>query len=291
MVMMHKLLGVLIISMLLFSCRKDSDKEEVCFPELNMAKGDRFSMKMEIEQDLESESNGAPIFIEQYFTFDILSEVDSVSADAQSYVLSNMYQRISMHQQITSETDTTVYFLDTDDPSYAEVPSARLLDYYKKLLQLPYTSLLDRQGNLQSTNLHDVNVTAGGQEYSSPYQHLFTYGVVFPGYKLKLHDIWEKEINYHDSTILIDGLLTYRLESFDKERALVSMSGKFRSAGKGMSSATKMTLEQSGEIWIYLNSGWISEANIEQKIQYTTAGQGRTQNISGNIRLVGRQEP
>lgn len=289
--MKHKLLSILLIAGLLVSCRNESEQEDVCFPELNMGAGDRFSMKMEIEQDLESESNGAPVFIEQYFTFDILSEVDSISADAKTFVLSNRYQRISMHQQITGETDTTVYFLDTDDPEYAEVPSANLLNYYNQLLQLPYTSVLDRQGNLLRTNLHEVNVAAGGKEYSSPYQHLFSYGVVFPGYQLKLHDIWEKEISYHDSTILIDGLLTYKLESFDKERALVSMSGRFKSAGKGMSSATKMTLEQSGNIWLYLNSGWISEANIQQKIQYTTAGQGRTQNISGNIRLIGRLEP
>jgi hypothetical protein len=113
-----------------------------------------------------------------------------------------------------------------------------------------------------------VNLAAGGKQYSSPYQHLFTYGVIYPGFRLQEKDTWEKEVSYRDSTVSIEGMLHYTLEACDGEKALISMKGKFKSTGKGLNAATKMVLEQSGQIWIYMDSGWIKDAEITQTIRY-----------------------
>lgn len=254
--------------LLLTACREKSADQKGYFLEMNLAKGDRFLMTLQMEQDLESEMNGEPAFVEQFFNFDILTEIDSTQ-EGNHFTTLNRYQRIQMQQQISMETDTIMYYLDTDEPESAYLPSSSLLNYYLKLIELPYKSVIDRMGNVISTDLHEVNVAAGGKQYSSPYQHLFTYGVIYPGFRLEEKDTWEKEVSYRDSTVSIEGMLNYTLEVCDGEKALINMTGRFKSTGKGLDAASKMELEQSGQIWVYMDSGWIKDAEITQTIRYT----------------------
>lgn len=257
----------LLFLFVLTACREKSADPEGYYLEMNLVRGDRFLMTLQMEQDLESELNGEPAFVEQFFNFDILTEIDSTQ-DGNHFTTLNRYQRIQMQQQISRETDTTMYYLDTDEPQTAYLPTSALLNYYLKLIELPYKSVIDRMGNVISTDLHQVNVAAGGKQYSSPYQHLFTYGVIYPGFRLEEKDSWEKEVSYRDSTVSIEGMLNYTLEACDGEKALVSMKGRFKSTGKGLNAASKMVLEQSGQIWIYMDSGWIKDAEITQTIRY-----------------------
>jgi hypothetical protein len=272
------------------SCKEKAVKEDHIFLELNLAEGEQYSLTMEMEQDLQADAGAEQVFVEQYFRFDIESTIET-SDEARIYQLSNKYRRIVMQQRIEYEETEVINYLDTDDPSTAEISDKKLLTYYLNLLEWPYQSRMDRQGNILSSDINEINEKAGGKEFSSPYQSLFTYGIIYPGYALDLLDKWDKEINFRDSSVSVTGLMNYQLEAFDDERALISISGRIKAVQKGMQAAGKMELEQEGKIWIWIKSGWIKEADIQQKIKYIDAANpSEPRIIEGNVKIRGKQE-
>jgi len=280
----------LFILPLISSCKEIVEKEGNIFLELQLAEGERYLLTMEMEQDLEIGSGAEQSFVEQYFRFDIESSIET-SEEERVYQLSNNYRRIVMQQRIEYEEHEIINYLDTDDPSTAEISDKRLLKYYLNLLEWPYQSTMDRQGNILSSDINEVNEKAGGKEFSSPYQNLFTYGIIYPGYALDILDKWDKDINFRDSSISVTGLMNYQLEAFDDERALISVSGRIKAVQKGLQAAGKMELEQEGKIWVWIKSGWIKEADIKQKIKYIDAASpSEPRIIEGKVKIRGKQE-
>jgi hypothetical protein len=272
------------------SCKEKAVKEDQIFLELNLSAGEKYFLTMEMEQDLQAGSGIEQAFVEQYFRFDIESTIET-SDEAHIYLLSNKYRRIVMQQRIEYEDAETINYVDTDDPSAAEISDKKLFQYYLNLLEWPYQSRMDRQGNILFSDINEVNEKAGGKEFSSPYQSLFTYGIIYPGYALDILDKWDKEINFRDSSVSVTGLMNYQLEAFDEKRALISVSGRIKAVQKGMQAAGKMELEQDGKIWVWIKSGWIKEAEIQQKIKYIDAANpSEPRIIEGSVKIRGKQE-
>lgn len=281
---------LLIAFVLMFSsCKEETVKEDHIFLELNLSEGESYSLTMEMEQDLQASAGAEQAFVEQYFRFDIESEIEA-SEEARIYQLRNKYQRIVMQQRIEYEEAEVINYLDTEDPSTAEISDKKLLQYYLNLLEWPYQSRMDRQGNILFSDINEINEKAGGKEFSSPYQSLFTYGIIYPGYALDILDKWDKEINFRDSSISVTGLMNYQLEAFDEERALISISGRIKAVQKGMQASGKMELEQEGKIWVWIKSGWIKDADIQQKIKYIDAANpSEPRVIEGTVKIRGKQ--
>jgi hypothetical protein len=280
---------ILLLFALLLSCRDRERNSDKIFLELNLAEGERYSLQMEMEQDLDAGNDQGQAFVEQYFRFEIESFVQSAE-DARSFQLSNFYRQIVMQQRIETEEDEVVIYIDTDDPENVDAGYEKLLAYYLKLLKIPYHSAMDRQGNILYSDLNEVNEQAGGKEYSSPYQQLFTYGIIYPGYEIDVLDKWEKEISIRDSLLSVTGMMSYQLEAYDEERALISLSGRIKATQKGMNVSGKMELEQLGKVWVWRHSGWIKEAEINQKIRYVSPDQpSESKYIEGKVTIRGKQ--
>lgn len=276
---------ICILLLTLMACRSKAADEDLIFLELQVAPGDVFVTEMEMQQELKLSLQGRQTFVEQYFKFLLNTEIIP-SEDDKTYKAENIYKRITMQQRMEQEEEEVIYYIDTQNPDAAEIPDKQLLKYYINLTQLPYFTILDRQGNILSDNISDVNTAAGGAAYASSFRQMFTYSVVYPGYALKVGDSWTKDLSFRDSTVSVTANLQYTLEAVDEEKALIGFNGQIKSVQKGMNAGGKTEMIQQGKVWVYLASGWIKEAELDQEIKMNDPeGGSKPRYIQGKVKI------
>jgi|GEM_PF-5753818 len=250
----------------LCACKVREEKNDELYLELRLKEGETYAMTMEMEQSMEADVNSELLLIDQYFNFDILTTI--IKDSAGQYVTDNRYQRIVMNQSMAGEHDTTNFSIDTDDLEYAESPSNNLLKYYGNLVTLSYQTRLEKNGTELYNNIEIINEEAGGKEFTSPFQKMFSYGVVFPGYVLKENDSWVREVSVRDTGIIVQGSIRYQLETWDDEVVIIQLKSRLKGRQAGVIGGGQVELEQSGTMQLYRKSGWLKQADLEQSIRW-----------------------
>ncbi len=254
------LFGGLILS----ACKEQKGAVDEIFLKFQPTKGQQFITEMQINQSMEADINGAFSLIDQSLEFKLLSDILQDSSGI--FTIENQYLRLKMSQSQSDEENEDIQSIDTDDP--ASENSSELENYYYLLKSSPYLTKVNQRGNEIYSNLEEINNKIGGKKFTSPFQKMFQYGVFYPDYSLKEKEVWYNEVSIRDSQVVISGNTRYQLETWDEEFVYINIYSRLKGRHVGFVSGGQIDIEKSGTMTVFKKSGWIKEANIEQKISW-----------------------
>lgn len=280
MYLVRRFLYFLLSSSLLFvACKEKTVKNDEIELKLNLDSNQVFITQMEINQSMETEVNGLMSLIDQVFEFSLSSQVIKDSSDL--YVISNTYQKLKVHQTQSEEENEDIVFIDTDENF---PPETSLEKYYYQLKGKSYTTVLSIRGDEISSGLLELNRSLGAEQFNSPFQKIFQYGVYMPDYPLSEKDIWYKEIAFKDSAVNIFGNIKYQIETWDDDAIYLSTHSSIKGRYNQFDQGGQINVEQDGKIVLYRKSCWMKEAIIQQKINWLDDN-ARENNMIGEIKI------
>ncbi|MCO5230981.1 MAG: hypothetical protein M9958_07470 [Chitinophagales bacterium] len=266
-------------SVLFVACKEKTVKNDEIELKLNLDSNQVFITQMEINQSMETEVNGLMSLIDQVFEFSLSSQVIKGSSDL--YVISNTYQKLKVHQTQSEEENEDIVFIDTDENF---PPETSLEKYYYQLKGKSYTTVLSIRGDEISSGLLELNRSLGAEQFNSPFQKIFQYGVYMPDYPLSEKDIWYKEIAFKDSAVNIFGNIKYQIETWDDDAIYLSTHSSIKGRYNQFDQGGQINVEQDGKIVLYRKSCWMKEAIIQQKINWLDDN-ARENNMIGEIKI------
>lgn len=249
----------------LLSCKEERKKTNEILLQLDLKVGQKFSTQMTIEQSMEADVNGVFSLIDQSLEFNWQSEI--VKDSSKNYWIQQQYQKIYLSQNQSDDEKEEAMVINTDELKSIGT-TTDLEKYYLQLTQHAYLTQMNERGQEISSTLDSLNHKIGGEQFTSPFQSMFQYGVFFPDYLLKEKDVWFKEISIKNEKIVVTGNIRYQLETWDDDVVYIQMRSQLKGRHVGFDLGGQIDVEKTGLITIYRNSGWIKEANIEQSVKW-----------------------
>lgn len=213
---------------------------------------------------MEADVNGVFSLIDQEISFELLAEVEKDSSGI--YFISNTYQKLQLHQSQSDEENQEITSIDTDEDN-SNFQNA-LEKYYYQLKNKNFHTQMNTKGQEIYSDLNVLTQSLGGQQFTSPFQKMFEYGVTFPDYSLKAKDVWYNEISVNDSVIVISGNVRYQLETWDNESIYIRMKAHLKGRYVGFNLGSQIFVDKEGTIELYKNTGWLKKASVEQIVSW-----------------------
>jgi hypothetical protein len=243
----------------------------------NVSSGDRYTMTMEIDQDIVFEANGQQMALDQMINFKLLSEVSEATAD--SIKLKHQLNAVKMTQGIFGMTVT----YDSEDPATLQNPmAAKVGEQFTAIIGQSFFMNMDKKGNVGSMDMRNVtdnddfadNLNSGGQF------------VAFPDGKVKVGESWEKDIFASDESNMKFNAVYTLLKVTGKE-ATIGLEATIK-ANPNDDSDLNLSGTQTGEMIVDLKTGWLIESTTSQDLELEVEqnGQKYPATISGTIKTV-----
>jgi hypothetical protein len=243
----------------------------------NVSSGDRYTMTMEMDQDIVFEANGQQMALEQLINFKIGSTVNELTAD--SIKIQHSLDAVSMTQGIFGMTVT----YDSEDPATLQNPmAAKVGEQFTSILGQPFFMNMDMKGNVGSVDMRNVtdnddiadNLNSGGQF------------VAYPEGKVKVGESWEKDIFASEESNMKFNAV-YTLLKVSGKQATIGMEATI-TANPNDDSDLNLSGTQKGEMIVDVKTGWLIESNTSQELELDIEqnGQRFPATISGTIKTV-----
>lgn len=246
------------------SCREVKKPNDQIFLKLQLLQGQKFQTAINMTQSMEADVNGVFSLIDQEISFELLAEVEKDSSGI--YFISNTYQKLQLHQSQSDEENQEITSIDTDEDN-SNFQNA-LEKYYYQLKNKNFHTQMNTKGQEIYSDLNVLTQSLGGQQFTSPFQKMFEYGVTFPDYSLKAKDVWYNEISVNDSVIVISGNVRYQLETWDNESIYIRMKAHLKGRYVGFNLGSQIFVDKEGTIELYKNTGWLKKASVEQIVSW-----------------------
>lgn len=241
----------------------------------NLKKGEKYISHMNSNQDINMESQGQTISINQVITSDISTIVSGVTpAEIKT---TNTLDKMTMKQTLFGQE---LKYDSSDSSTFASGRGKLIGDALNKLIRKPYGITMDHLGNISaydlSALLKDNSKIAGNIKSGSNY-------VIFPGHKVKVGDSWEANIK----PMKTDNMkihIKYTLKKLSGKKATIGIDGTItvnKIAGQNIG----MSGTQTGEVVVNTKTGWTMSSHMTQDIKMKTERNGIETpiNISGTI--------
>lgn len=270
----------------LVACKEEVKKTDEILLQLNLKEGDQFASKMTIEQSMEADVNGLFSLIDQTLEFNWTSEV--IKDSSKYYTIQHQYQKVYLSQNQSDDEKEEAMVIDTDELK-TMLPTSELEKYYDQLTKFSFLTVMNQEGQEISSTLDSLNKKIGGEQFTSPFQSMFQYGVYFPDYVLKEKDVWYKEISIKNAQIVVTGNIRYQLETWDDEVVYIQMRSQLKGRHVGFDVGGQIDVEKNGLITVYRQSGWIKEANLEQIVKWLDINSNENR-LLGQIHIVSEKQ-
>lgn len=262
-------------------------KKDEIYLRLNISEGQKYSSQMTIEQSMEADVNGIFTLIDQILEFHWDTEMLKDSADL--FVLQHQYQKIYLSQSESNDSTEQTMVIDTDELDVEESYHTELEKYYFQLTQHFYQTFLDKSGQEIYSDLDSLNKKIGGEQFTSPFQSMFQYGVFFPDYVLKEKDVWYKEISIKNEKIVVSGNIRYQLQTWDDDVVYIQMKSHLKGRHVGFEIGGQIDVEKSGLFTLDIKTGWIQKADIEQSVKWLDINSNENRLI-GEIHITSEKQ-
>jgi hypothetical protein len=262
-------IAILIASTFIFlSCKEETSKTPEIFLSLQLEKGQKFMQEMESSNVGDYILYGQKMNIQQDYTSVIETIIDSVKEN--SFKTLNQYKHQKLGFKISRDGTVESYYFDTAKPDSGNLPNEKMRPYLIKLLKLPFSNSLNKNGKITQTNIWQVITNAGGIDFQEGNLSMFTIGVTYPEYALKKGEKWIIEINDKDSLGYAEGFYTYTLINWTATTATIGMSSEYKYSFYEPTKIENKRVNQNGTYVVFRNSGWIKSGNIEETDITTT---------------------
>lgn len=258
-------IAILIASTFIFlSCKEETSKTPEIFLSLQLKKGQKFKQEMESSNVSDYILYGQKMNIQQEYSSVIETIIDSVKEN--SFKTLNQYKHQKLGFKISRDGIVESYYFDTAIPDSGNLPNEKMRPYLIKLLKLPFSNSLNKNGKITQTNIRQVITNAGGLDFQEGNLSMFTIGVTYPEYALKKGEKWIIEINDKDSLGYAEGFYTYTLLNWTATTATIGMSSEYKYSFYEPTKFENKRVNQNGTYVVFRKSGWIKSAILKKQI-------------------------
>ena len=241
----------------------------------NLKKGEKYISHMNSNQDIDMESQGQTISINQIITSDISTVVSDVTPT--EIKTTNTLGKMTMKQTLFGQE---LKYDSSDSSTFASGRGKLIGDALNKLIGKPYGITMDHLGNISaydlSALLKDNNKIAGNIKSGTNY-------VIFPDHKVKVGDSWQADIK----PMKTDNMkihIKYTLKKLSGKKATIGIDGSV-TANKIAGQNIDISGTQTGEVVVNTKTGWTMSSHMTQDLKMKTERNGVETpiNISGTI--------
>lgn len=286
---------LLSFSLLMVSCKSKTSSSvsgdgQTAEFKLNLNKGDKFQTTMEMVQEIETESMGQSMNINQTMAFDFDLEV--IEKNNQSnFVIKNTYKRIYMKQSMPGMGAMGETELDTDDPSKTKgMMGSMMLEQFQKFVGKSFNSEHDSKGKIVKTTLNEMMKDITGEEPKDGGMQDFSgYSISYPEKPIKIGESWTGEVKQNNQGMNMVIKSTYTLKSIKDGIAEIEVDGKVSDGNipEGDNSKGSVSGTQKGTTWVDLKTGWTKESKLNQDMtmEIEQMGMKMPMKLKGTITL------
>ncbi|MCS6981746.1 MAG: DUF6263 family protein [Flavobacteriales bacterium] len=234
------------------------------------------------DQNIETESMGQKMTIEQKMQFNIENMVEDISKSG-NYIFKATYRRIKISQNLPGIGQTVV---DTDSPSTNIGAAAAVIEpLFKSFIGKSFTMEMTPQGKAVRTDMSEIKALSpeSGNLLEGD-NGLFSGYTEFPDKSLKVGDSWEVERDLNSQKYLMRIKAKYTLKEVKDGLALIHLTGQYLPSDD--KSSVSGFLE--GDLHVDTQTGWTKEALLRQDLTFSSSelGLGTPLKIKSTITLM-----
>lgn len=235
---------------------------------LNLAKGSKMNLDIQADQNIETESMGQKMTIEQKMQFKVESLVEDITKDG-NYIFKGTYRQIKISQNLPGIGQNVV---DTEDPSANSGEAAAIMEpLFKSFIGKSFIMEMTPQGKPVRMDMSEIKaLSPGSGSLLEGDNSLFTASTEFPDKPLKAGDSWEVERDVTSEKYAMRIKAKYTLKEVKDGLALINFKGQYLPSNENSSVSGSI----EGDLQVDTQTGWTKETLLRQDLTFTSSAQG-----------------
>lgn len=261
---------------------------------LNLAKGDVFETKIEMDQHVTTSAMGMNMNIDQKMEINQTLSVEDVKSDGNVLIKTTM-KRFYMKQSMPMMGMPINVEYDTDKPEKAGPAGETMGQYFSKMKDLVYTIEMNNRGKVLNSDVEEMykklgldSMTQKGGGTSGSGNNSDQYMNQLPDKPVKKGDSYTVEINA-SSLSPIGTKNTYTVKEIKADVVIMDVKTEFVN-GESTIPEMKMDVkgEQTGTVEIDRKTGMTIKSELKQNLDMTITSAGLTMptKTSGTIKFT-----
>ncbi len=265
-----KIIAIAIILPLLSGSLTAQKKIELKY---KLKAGDKYSYITKLDQDINFESNGQEVSLNQLMNFYITMNIEK-GENTGDYKIVSTIDRIAMEQKIFGME----LKYDSDDSStFSSGMGKQIGDEMNKLIGKSYSVEVDRYGNIKAIDMGEISEN---KDISENINNNSSFAV-YPAHKIAIGESWETDIKPLNNTDMKIHT-KYTITKIKGKKAYINFESTLTSPDN---SDLKISGTQKGNLTVNKKTGWITHSEIDQelKINISQGGVEVPAEVSGTM--------